>query len=104
MTRKLWIQREVVEMAQFLGFKKFYNNSLNHWTEAGVFPKPVTGIKNSMLWYKTNDVIVGLIAMSKRSRPVKEINQEDVEMAMKHVLETTKAKNVTQMLRKIKAI
>lgn len=104
MTRKLWLQREVIEMAQFLGFKKFYNNSLIHWTEAGVFPKPVAGIKHSVVWYKTDDVITGLISISNRTRPVNEINQEDIEVAMKHVLETTKAKNVTQMLRKIKTI
>lgn len=104
MTRKLWIQREVIEMAQFLGFKKFYNNSLNHWTQAGVFPKPVAGIKHSILWYKTDDVVVGLLAISKRMRPTHDVNQEDIEIAMKYILETTKARNVTQMLRKIGSI
>ena len=99
--RKLWIQREVLEMANFLHVQreKFNNNSLNYWREKNIFPDPVVSEKGMYSWYTTQDVITGLIAIAKRTRPPVEVNQEDVEMAMKKVLESNKAKYISKMLK-----
>jgi hypothetical protein len=49
-------------------------------------------------FYKTEDVITGLIKIARRTRPPVEVNQEDIEIAMQHVLESNKSKYVTRML------
>lgn len=100
--RNLWTQREVLEMANFLHIQKdkFNNNSLNYWRDhMKIFPKPETSQRGMYTFYKTQDVIVGLIAIAKRTRPPVEVNQEDVEMAMKQVLESNKAKYISKMLK-----
>ena len=100
--RKLWIQREVLEMANFLGIQsgKFNNNSLNYWRDdMKIFPMPVGSQRGMYTFYKTQDVITGLIAIAKRTRPPVEITQEDVEMAMSKVLESNKAKYISKMLK-----
>lgn len=100
--RNLWTQREVIEMANFLHIQreKFSNGSLNFWRDdAKIFPKPVTSQKGMYTFYKTDDVITGLVAIAKRTRPPVEVNQEDVEMAMSKVLESNKAKYISKMLK-----
>jgi len=99
--RKLWIQREVLEMANFLHVQreKFNNNSLNYWREKKVFPNPVRSEKGMYSWYKTDDIIAGLLSIAMRTRPPVKITQEDVEMAMKKVLESNKAQYISKMLR-----
>ena len=101
--RNLWTQREVIEMANFLHIQreKFSNGSLNYWRdEAKIFPQPVRSGRGMYSFYKTNDVISGLLSIAKRTRPPVEVTQEDVEIAMKHVLEDNKSKYVTKMLQK----
>jgi len=100
--RKLWTQREVIEMANFLHIqrKDFSNGSLSFWRDdAKIFPKPVTSQRGMYTFYKTDDVIVGLLSIAKRTRPPVKITQEDVEMAMKKVLESNKAQYISKMLR-----
>ena len=99
--RKLWTQREVIEIANFLHVQreKFNNNSLNYWRDKGVFPDPVNSEKGMYSWYRTDDVIAGILSVAMRTRPPVKITQEDVEMAMSKVLESNKAKYISKMLR-----
>jgi hypothetical protein len=99
--RNLWTQREIIEMANFLQIQggRFSNGSLNHWRdEAKIFSQPVSSEKGMYSFYKTEDVITGLIKIARRTRPPVEVNQEDIEIAMQHVLESNKSKYVTRML------
>lgn len=100
--RREWTQREVVEMANLLGFKHFSRKSLGYYTSIGVFPEPRVRLENVLVLYADKAVTRGLMAISKRLRTPIPITESDVAWAKSEVLKTNKAKNVSLFLRKIK--
>jgi hypothetical protein len=100
--RKLWTQREVIEMAKILGFKNFDRRSLAYWEKQGIFPQPHAQLKNVLVLYENDFVEVGLVDISRRLREPLQVTYEDVKWAKGEVLKSNKAKNVSILLRKIK--
>jgi len=100
--RKLWTQREVIEMAKLLGFKNFDRRSIGYWSRMGVFPSPVAELRNVLVLYDGEDVEIGLMDISKRMRIPVSIDYSLLKWAKEEVLKSNKAKNVSMMLRKIR--
>ena len=100
--RNLWTQREVLEMADLLGFKNFDRRALAYWEKKGIFPKAHAQLKNVLVFYQDDLVDVGLVDISRRVKQPMAITYDDVRWAKTKVLESNKAKNVTMLIRKIK--
>jgi hypothetical protein len=100
--RREWTQREVIEMANLLGFKNFDRRSLHYYSKTGVFPEPRAKLENVLVLYADQDVNQGLMGISKKLRNPIPITDSDVEWAKKEVLKTNKAKNASMFLRKLK--
>ena len=100
--RKLWTQREVIEMADILGLKNFDRKSIAYYTSTGVFPVPKAELKNVLVLYDDEEIEVGLVDVARRMRNPIKISYDDVKWAKSKVLESNKAKNVSLLLRKIK--
>ena len=100
--RNLWTQREVIEMADLLGFKNFDRRALHYWEKQGIFPKAHAQLKNVLVLYQDDLVDVGLVDISRRVKQPMAITYDDVRWAKTKVLESNKAKNVTMLIRKIK--
>lgn len=100
--RRLWQQREVIEIANLLGFKNFNRNSLAHWTRMGVFPEPKAQLPRESIYYDNDRVDVAFVDISKRLRKPIPITYDDVAWAKSKVLETNRAKAVSLFIRKMR--
>ncbi len=100
--RREWTQREVIEIANLLGFKNFDRRSIEYWTRMGVFPEPKTELKNVLVFYDDERVDCAMVDISKRLRQPLPITYEDVASAKSEVLKSNKAKNVNMFLRKLR--
>lgn len=100
--RTEWTQREVIEMANLLGFKNFDRRSLGYYSNTGVFPEPRAKLENVLVLYADEAVTRGLMGVSKRLRNPVPITESDVAWAKSEVLKTNKAKNASMFLRKLK--
>lgn len=103
MARKLWTQREVIEMADILGLKNFDRKSIAYYTRMGVFPEPRAELKNVLVLYDDEEIEVGLVDVARRMRTPVKITYDDIKWAKSEVLKSNKAKNVSLLLRKIKS-
>lgn len=99
--RKVLIQREVLEIASQVGIKNFTRQSLGYYIRTGVFPPPIASAENNMTWFNADQALCGIIDVSKRKQPPVEISWDDLELAKDAVLESSRAKTVSMMLRKI---
>lgn len=100
--RREWTQREVIDIANILGFKNFDRRSIDYWTRMGIFPKPKTELKNVLVFYDDDLIDVAMVDISKRLRQPLPITYEDVIFAKSEVLKSNKAKNVNMFLRKLR--
>jgi hypothetical protein len=101
--RNLWTQREVIEMANILGLKNFDRKAIAYYTSMKVFPEPRAELKNVLVMYDDEEIEVGLVDVARRMRTPVKITYDDVKWAKSEVMKTNKAKNVSLLLRKIKA-
>lgn len=100
--RREWTQREVIEIANLLGFKNFDRKAIAYYTSTGVFPEPRAELKNVLVLYDDEEIEVGLVDVARRMRTPVKITYDDVKWAKSEVLKSNKAKNVSMLLRKIK--
>ncbi len=100
--RRLWTQREVIEMAKLLGFKNFDRRALFYWQKHGIFPEPVAQLKNVLVLYDDDLIDVGLVDIARRVKQPISVTYEDVKWAKEKVLESNKAKNVTKFIKEVR--
>ena len=89
-------------MAKHLGLKGFDRKRIAYWIEQGVFPQPKNQLKNTLVFFDSEEIELGFIAVANRSRHEVFLTREDIRKAKEKVLETAKAKNVSQFGNKLK--
>lgn len=99
--RNMWLQREVILMGKFLGFKNWDRRAIRYWIDQGLFPEPFAEEKGIYNWYPNRGLANALIDISRRLKGQDPITDEDVEMVKRFVLEDNKVKNTTLLIKKI---
>ncbi len=103
MKRNLWTQGEVAEMGRLLGLKNFDRRTIGYWEKMGIFPAPVAKAEGVLALYDDEQIESALIDIGKRMRNGVELDYDDIAWAKEEVLKSNRARNMSLLLKKIKA-
>lgn len=100
--RRLFLQREVLDIAHLLKWKKLDRKGLWWWRIKKRFPKPVffSSKMGGLMWYAREDIEKGFMCVSEYQGY--DLNIRQVKLAIREVLKTNK--KVTKDLFKFRKV
>ena len=88
--RRLWTQKEIVDIGKRLGLKNFDRRSVRYWSAKGIFPEPISSVKGIISFYEDSKIDHAFVEIGRRMRIPTEITLEDVKWAKEEELKDVK--------------
>jgi hypothetical protein len=64
--RKLFLQKEVIEIGHNLGWVSMGPQHMKNWTDAGYFKDPAARVGDQVVWYRSEDIVDGFCVVAKK--------------------------------------